>query len=64
MISIWRCYKGKTDKIDEAQSEKEAAYLVREYQMAVGHDSEVWAGRKDKQPRRPKNPALRRPFAL
>jgi len=63
MISIWRRYKGKTDKIDEASSAKEAAYLVGEYQMAVGHDSEVWAGRKDGQPRRPRNPALRWPTA-
>ena len=46
-ISIWGKYRGTVEKIDSASSTSEAAYLVREYQMAYGRDWLVWAGRKD-----------------
>lgn len=49
-ISIWgTCHQnGKTEKIDQASSKKEAAYLAREYQLAFGRGWTVWCGRKDR----------------
>lgn len=48
MLSIWGKYlvTGITERIDNATSKGDAAYLVGEYQMAFGRDWQIWSGRK------------------
>jgi hypothetical protein len=47
-ISIWAQQDGQpAEKIDQASSRREAAYLAGEYRMAYGQGWRVWAGRKD-----------------
>lgn len=47
VIKIWGRYKSYAPEvIDEADSEKEANFMVGEYRIAFGKDYLVWAGRK------------------
>jgi hypothetical protein len=41
-------YRGQTEKVDTAHSEKSANYLLGEYRLAFGRDWELWI-----QPARP-----------
>lgn len=49
-IPIWGKYlvTGKVERIDEARDASEAAYLVREYQMAFGFAWEIWSGKRSR----------------
>lgn len=50
-MNIWARYRGNVERIDEC-SARDAAYLVREYQLAYGSEWVVWAGRKSDEPGR------------
>ena len=49
-IAIWGKYQGKVERIDTASSQRDASYLVNEYQLAYGRDWTVWAGLKRDEP--------------
>lgn len=42
MYRIMGKYKGQTEEIDTAETEKEAQYLQGEYQLAYGAQWQVW----------------------
>lgn len=48
-INVWGKYCGKVEKLDSANSQRSADYLVGEYRMAFGHDWTIWAGKKNKE---------------
>ncbi len=50
-ITIWGKHKNKVEPIDTAESKKDAAYLVGEYQLAYGGAWLVWSGLKKDEPK-------------
>lgn len=42
MIRIMGRYRGRTEELDTADTEKEAETLVSEYRMAFGFDWSIW----------------------
>jgi hypothetical protein len=64
-ISIWGRHHGRTEKVDSATNQRDAAYLVGEYQMAYGREWTVWMGRRDEgQPQRDREQVRRNWNAL
>lgn len=47
---IWGKYQGRTEKIDEFTSKKEAERCLGEYQMAYGVNWKLWLGKKSEEP--------------
>ncbi len=46
-INIWGKYlTHRPEVLDTADTLKDAAYLMREYQLAFGRDWRVWVGRR------------------
>ena len=62
-ITIWGKYRGKVEKIDSASTPREAQYLAGEYALAYGRDWQVWAGRRDEEPRQFSREEVRRNWA-
>ena len=46
-IKIWGKYQGKTEVIDEADTQEEAQNMAGEYRMAFGADWTIWTGAKN-----------------
>jgi hypothetical protein len=50
IFRIYGRYRGRTEEIDEAHTEREAERLVSEYRMAFGADWSVWQTPKGEAP--------------
>ena len=46
-IKIWGKYSGKTEVIDEAETQEAAQNLAGEYRMAFGAGWTIWTGSKN-----------------
>lgn len=44
---IYGTYKGRTEELDTAETEKEAEYLTGEYRMAFGAEWSVYSEEKE-----------------
>lgn len=52
-VSIWGRYlpTNRIERIDTADKDNAALYLVREYQLAYGADWIIWSGNKRDEPK-------------